>query len=97
MINPQTERLNRTLEQMLRMYISPDMRDWDKWLPPCEFAYNNAYHKSTGYSPFLLAYGRHPVVPASLVEPGCNETVLTAAQFIKERDELHLVRSTSSI
>jgi hypothetical protein len=84
----QTERLNRTLEQMLRMYISPDMRDWDKWLPPCEFAYNNAYHKSTGYSPFQLAYGRHPVVPASLVEPGCNETVLTAAQFIQRRDEL---------
>ena len=84
----QTERLNRTLEQMLRIYISPDMHDWDEWLMPCEFAYNNAIHKATGYSPFQLAYGRHPVVPASLVEQGCSSMVPAAEQFLHDRDAL---------
>ena len=83
----QTERLNRTLEQMLRMYISPEMTDWDDWLMPCEFAYNNAVHTATGYSPFQLAFGRHPVVPASLVEQG-SSTVPAAEQFLQEREAL---------
>ena len=68
----QTERLNRTLKQMLRMYISPEMKDWEKWLVHAEFAYNNAQHKATGYSPFQLAYGRHPVTPVLLAAHGCG-------------------------
>ena len=32
-----------------------------------EFAYNNAVHSSSGYTPFHLCYGRHPVSPAQLV------------------------------
>ena len=84
----QTERLNRTLEQMLRMYISPTMKDWDEWLMPCELAYNNANHKATGFSPFQLAYGRHPVVPAALVTQGGSSGVPAAEQFLTERDNL---------
>ena len=73
---------------MLRMYISPEMTDWDELLMPCEFAYNNAIHKATGYSPFQLAFGRHPVVPASLVEQGCSTSVPAAEQFLQEREVL---------
>jgi hypothetical protein len=83
----QTERLNRTLEQMLRMYISPEMRDWDKWLVPCEFAYNNAQHNAIGCSPFQLAYGRHPVTPVSLATHGCGADH-SAEDFLEARDAL---------
>jgi Reverse transcriptase (RNA-dependent DNA polymerase)/RNase H-like domain found in reverse transcriptase/Integrase zinc binding domain/Chromo (CHRromatin Organisation MOdifier) domain/Retroviral aspartyl protease len=56
----QTERANRTLEDMLRAYVNVHHDDWDKHLPLLEFAVNNAKHESTGYSPFFMNYGLHP-------------------------------------
>ena len=38
----QTERTNRTLEEVLRSFISPDQSDWDDLLPLVEFAINNS-------------------------------------------------------
>lgn len=63
----QTERTNRTLEQMLRNYVSYRQDNWDELLTAAEFAYNNAKQASTQYSPFLLNYGQHPYVPTSLL------------------------------
>ena len=62
----QTERTNRTLEQMLRMYVQRNPAEWDCYLAPIEFAYNNATQASTGYSPFYLMHGDHPRVPTAL-------------------------------
>jgi hypothetical protein len=60
----QTERANRTLEDMLRHYIDSLMQnDWDDHLPALEFAYNNSKQASTGYSPFQLCYGQQPRLP----------------------------------
>jgi hypothetical protein len=36
----QTERLNRTLEEMLRAYVTYKQDQWDEYLPAAEFAYN---------------------------------------------------------
>ena len=59
----QTERTNRTVEEILRHYISPTMDDWDRWLPAVEFAINSAYQESIKTSPFKLIYGRNPHSP----------------------------------
>jgi hypothetical protein len=59
----QTERANRVLEDMLRHYVDPDGRDWDKHISMAEFAVNNAYHDSIKSTPFFLNFGRHPRVP----------------------------------
>ena len=32
-----------------------------------EFAYNNSVHISTGFTPFFLCYGRHPVSPVNML------------------------------
>ena len=56
----QTERMNRTLEEMLRAFVSPRCDDWDTFLPCCEFAMNNAWNESIRTTPFFLNYGRHP-------------------------------------
>ncbi|KAJ9522563.1 hypothetical protein QJQ45_008332 [Haematococcus lacustris] len=53
----QTERANRTLEDMLRNYVSPHYTDWDNHLTAAEFAYNASVQASTGYSPFMLNSG----------------------------------------
>jgi len=77
----QTERANRTLEEMLRSYVDYRQRDWDTYLPMLEFAYNNSTNPSTGYSPFLLNHGHHPLVPASLLKP-TPTNVPTVEEFI---------------
>src|SRR5262249_42398304 len=56
----QTERMNRTLEQILRMYVEYNQKNWESLLPLAEFAINNHVSASTGYSPFYLNYGLHP-------------------------------------
>ena len=62
----QTERVNRTLEDMLRHWCSPDQDNWDEFLKLAEFAWNNSLHASTGETPFMLTFGQHPHTPASL-------------------------------
>jgi transposase InsO family protein len=56
----QSERANRTLEDILRHYINPLQDDWDDKLDLAEFAINNSVNPTTGYTPFYLAYGIHP-------------------------------------
>lgn len=77
----QTERANRTLEEMLRSYVSYNQRDWDLLLPMMEFAYNNSTNPTTGFSPFFLNYGHHPLVPASLITPPPTN-VPTVEEFV---------------
>ena len=61
----QTERTNRTLEEILRSYISPDQSDWDDLLPLVEFAINNSLNVATDSNPFLMNYGQSPITPSS--------------------------------
>jgi hypothetical protein len=63
------ERLNRTVGQMLRQYVSENQQDWDRWLPLCGLAYNGSVHSSTGYTPFFLMFGRELRLPVELVLP----------------------------
>jgi hypothetical protein len=75
----QTERTNRTLEEMLRHYVSLFQDEWDLKLHCAELAVNNATKAATGLSPFYLNYGRHPRGPATGVMdtnfPAANEFV----------------------
>ena len=64
----QTERTNRTLEQILRIFVSYKQDDWDHYLAFAEFAYNNAKQKSTSMSPFYLTSGQNPKTPAALLD-----------------------------
>ena len=59
----QTERANRTIEDMLRAYVNIKQNDWDQHLAAIEIAYNNSKQTSTGFSPFYLNYGQHPSFP----------------------------------
>ena len=43
----QTERMNQTLEQYIRMYCAYQQDDWHELLPLTEFALNNALNAST--------------------------------------------------
>ena len=62
----QTERMNRSLEEMLQAFVGPSKEEeWDKLLPCCEFAINNAFNECIRSTPFSLNYGRHPWTPTN--------------------------------
>ncbi|KAJ9534842.1 hypothetical protein QJQ45_017275 [Haematococcus lacustris] len=64
----QSERANRTVEDMLRPYLNHYKTDWDEHLAAIEFAYNSSTHVGTGFSPFYLNYGHHPRTPEALLQ-----------------------------
>jgi RNase H-like domain found in reverse transcriptase/Integrase zinc binding domain/Chromo (CHRromatin Organisation MOdifier) domain len=61
----QTERMNRTMEEMLRHFITPLKGDWVAALPLLEFAYNNSKHAATQSTPFRMYIGLDPLHPVS--------------------------------
>ncbi|KAF8754069.1 hypothetical protein RHS01_06477 [Rhizoctonia solani] len=65
--NGQTEHVNPSIEHFLRAYSGVNQRDWTRWLPMAEFAYNNAVHSSTGKTPFKALYGWEPTLTPSNV------------------------------
>jgi len=62
-LDGETERLNQTLEIMLRHYVEYHLNTWTKYLPILEFVYNTARHSATGKSPFSLVYGENLIHP----------------------------------
>jgi hypothetical protein len=63
----QTKRANRTLEQILRSFVTHDATNWNHVLSAAEFAYNNSIQASTKQTPFFLNYGQHPLTPLDTV------------------------------
>ena len=59
----QTERQNRTLEEMMRARINFQQTDWDEHLAVAELAFNNSVQASTGFTPFYLNYGQEVQMP----------------------------------
>jgi hypothetical protein len=53
-----TKRVNRVIEDMLRMYVMDKPSRWEDYLHLVEFGYNNGYHASLKMSPFEALYGR---------------------------------------
>ena len=86
---PQTnglvERFNRTLANMLSMYVNSRHTDWDRYLPFVTFAYNTTPHAGTGESPFFLLYGREARLPIdSMLLPSLDDGATTLDDYRKE-------------
>ena len=48
----QTEKMNQTLEQYLRIYCNYEEDNWANFLSLAEFSYNNSHQPSINCSPF---------------------------------------------
>lgn len=80
----QTERANRTVEDILRSYVDSLQDDWDEYLPFAEIAYNKSIQASTGFSPYYLNTGRDlPTLLTRALENAAeikNEAAVVKAQ-----------------
>jgi hypothetical protein len=82
----QTERVNQTLEQYLRIYCNYQQDDWSSLLPLAEFTYNNAESSATGTSPFFANKGYHPSLPT---HPENLSTSQGAHQWVTNLKDVH--------
>ena len=82
----QTERVNQTLEQYLRVFCNFQQDNWASLLPLAEFAYNNAPNETTGVSPFFANKGYHPNLA---VHPERDMASARAREFAVDLGELH--------
>jgi hypothetical protein len=81
----QTERINRVIEDMLRMYVMDKPSRWEDYLHLVEFAYNNGYHTSLKMSPFEALYGRKCNTPVSWDNPA--DRVVVGPELLKEMED----------
>jgi hypothetical protein len=93
--NAQAERMMRYLNAAITVTL-PSYHQWNRAIPMVLFAYRTMLHATTGYSPFYLMFGRHPVIPLDLTmgpeEPALpvdTPSTLTTAQgnYIKKTIE----------
>jgi len=56
----QTERMNASLEQYIRVFVNYQQDYWVKWLPSAEFAANKGISETTQCTPFIAVQGMDP-------------------------------------
>ena len=93
----QSEVTIRVLENFLQPYIEHRPSTWVSQLPLVEFAANNAVNVSTGYSPFYLNQGSHPIVPNTLLAKGEPEVSNVVVKEALERMKTALVDAKSNL
>lgn len=62
--NP-TERLNRTINAMMRSYVRENQKLWDTRISEVEFILNNTVHATTKFTPFKVIFGHEIVTKGS--------------------------------
>jgi len=65
--NGQADRVNKTMEEALRIFVQGQPKTWPHRLGMFKFAYNSSRHSTTGMAPFQLLYGEIQHTPASLI------------------------------
>jgi len=78
----QTERMNRTLLQMLRTTASDNANNWPSFLPALMSAYRMTTHSVTGATPNLAMLGRKVLIPATLIAQPPDEPSKPVTHYV---------------
>jgi hypothetical protein len=89
----QTERTNRTLQEILRAYVHDEQDAWDEHLWHAEVAINTSPHTSTGESPHNLLFGRAMSVPATILHQQTTHVPIVDEVIKSQEERLMLVRN----
>ena len=72
-------------------------KTWSQYLALAEFAANNAINVATGYSPFYLNSGDHPLVPSVLMHGGGVSSKIEAVQTMVDRMKTALEEAQANL
>ena len=95
--NGQSEVIDRVMENSLRPYVERTPHTWIQQLLLVEFAANSAISVSTGFSPFYLNAGIHPIWPTSLMMGGFPKTTNETVQVTLERMKMALAEAQPNL
>jgi hypothetical protein len=86
----QTKVVNRSLGDLLRIFVAEQHSQWDQILPQAEFAYNDSPNQRTGQIQFQIMYGMHPRGVSKLRDLEQSEFRSVGAEdFAADMKELH--------
>lgn len=86
--NGLTERLNKTIADMLSMYVDAEHKTWDVILPYVVFAYNTAVQETTQMTPFSLVHGREATTTLDAMLPDVtDESNLDVAAYLQRAEQ----------
>ena len=92
--NGACERANGQIKQMIRKMCNEQPKKWDQVLDALLFAYREAPHESTGFSPFEMLFGRTVRGPMQLLrqiwtdEEVTEDVKMTAEYVVNLREKL---------
>ena len=78
----QTERMNRTLLQMLRTTASEHANNWPAYLPSIMSAYRMTVHAVTNMTPNFAMFGREVLMPVSLIAQPPEEPTSPSVPYV---------------
>ena len=81
--NGQVEKFHRFMNESLSV-LSKQSDKWDEMLPSVLFAYRTTIHRSTGFSPYELMFGREPRLPAQVCFGYDDDDDTTRPDYAKE-------------
>ena len=88
-----TERVNETMQSLLRCYCAEAGYDWYDQLDMIEFQYNSSMSESTQHSPFESTYGFQPPAPVDMMLPAITDSDSAADErLIKLADTQAVVK-----
>jgi len=91
----QSERLNRSLLQMLRTTADDNPSNWPQQLATVMAAYRMTVHKTTGVTPNMAMFGREVLLPATLIARPPEEPSKISVPFVVNfRDILRSAHQT---
>ena len=70
--NGMVERFNKTLVNMLAIYVKDCPNRWDEYVKFACMAYNSSVHSTTGFSPFRMRFGEEMRLPIHVLTGNPN-------------------------
>lgn len=83
-IDDQTEKANRTIEDILKIFTLDEQDVCDTLLSLVEFLYNNLMNFLTKVTSFYLMYEKHLLTLSSFIRVGKSKKVLTKVKAIND-------------
>ena len=81
----------------MRPYVERQPQTWSQNLALAEFAANNTVNVATGYSPFYLNSGDHPLVPSVFMHGGGVSSQIEAVQTMVDRMKTTLEKAQANL